>query len=999
MSKQDLDKELAKRIARDCENAVKISQLAEAQLSYAGKPRRYDPLNDGDIEIFSRIQNIRATETESLRAIEHSSFHAMIEICTATEDVSTSLRYINKDSNVNQVLGGLPVHSWTHPIAQVALSCKIGEPSDIEFDGLDLSSIVPFDRAKFYVVRPRISGVYEPGVRVTDSIPQISGLYESGGRLYSKSKMDQKAGLKAVKLDMSREQVQAFISRMSGIIVIIGAPGSGKTTVALQRIRFLFNQQQLGTEQTAKKYKPELTKVFLANKNLEHHAIILLEKELQINSVFEVITGIDKFVASYLKFSWSVRNRATQVRVRFKSSQRNFAREAIVGLAEANDLKGLWLEHEKKVKLRLSDAGETLWSRRFGADVELLVNSLKEVAADAKISSEPNNSWINMERLYQNVNTDYDRARYRIGLRSRNKLEPFENKFKMSYERARRQVQEAIENELESFERNFEKPYFRAIHQTKSTSRQKLKSFGSEFVKLYEQTTNLHQSESRKSLESIVKKFNRIYSQAKHQIQSHLQNDTELFDRPFTEMYKQVREKIVDELAAYCDEPFRRNIRARRMPPQTSTEKLESFEDSYVNLYKRAADQSIRTSQREWDRIEKEFKNFYTHRHDRQKFGDSASKAKVLYDKPYIKLYEYVRKQILRELEWFDNEFKKWLYNVYDPISSMYKYFASHKEEVANRLDRSIGETGDIKQAIITALREWKNNKYRPEDSPWIAWLLRFSLPRSIEKNKKFKNLPSATAPAYSFGEQWSHIVVDEAQDLSVAEASLLGSLVAPKGALTISLDVKQIVSRVKGMKDTNAFYIGKSLTDQHEEKLYPFGKNFRQSQEIGKFLQEFYQIAFEEKPPFDVNIEFQDHKPRLIIADQQDFARRICQLIAEFEASEYIESVGLIQVEEDIKQVNDLRDRLRKENVQLAEANQAYSNKGLVISTVEKIKGLEFDACILLGIENVYLSSQSTSKNRAYVGLSRPTRRLILLCEKIPLMLRSMDQSLFHNE
>ena len=37
-----------------------------------------------------------------------------------------------------------------------------------------------------------------------------------------------KTGLKAVKLNMTPDQARAFISRMSGLMIVTGAPGSGK---------------------------------------------------------------------------------------------------------------------------------------------------------------------------------------------------------------------------------------------------------------------------------------------------------------------------------------------------------------------------------------------------------------------------------------------------------------------------------------------------------------------------------------------------------------------------------------------------------------------------------------------------------------------------------------------------------------------------------------------------------------------------------------------------
>src|SRR5207244_4415710 len=147
--------------------------------------------------------------------------------------------------------------SWTHPGFQLALAGDLGEEQSVAKAGYTLKAVRPSARARFRQVLPEIRGLYEPGgeVHPEPAVKPVPTL-----------------GLKAVKLDMTRDQINAFIAKMYGFMIVSGAPGTGKTTIAFQRIRFLFDQQDLreADEQNVS-YEPNLTKVFLANTNLINH--------------------------------------------------------------------------------------------------------------------------------------------------------------------------------------------------------------------------------------------------------------------------------------------------------------------------------------------------------------------------------------------------------------------------------------------------------------------------------------------------------------------------------------------------------------------------------------------------------------------------------------------------------------------------------------------------------------------------------------------------------
>lgn len=343
----------------------------------------------------------------------------------------------------------------------------------------------------------------------------------------------------------------------------------------------------------------------------------------------------------------------------------------------------------------------------------------------------------------------------------------------------------------------------------------------------------------------------------------------------------------------------------------------------------------------------------------------------------------------------FDDQFQQWLFWAYDPLSAIAAYFGNRESEAAHRMRRGTGARVDEAHIVKRAIDDWADRVYGPEDRPWLAWLLRFALPEAADPQGRFREMPSSIAPAMDAGERWTHVAIDEAQDLCVAEASLLGSLVDPDGALTVSADFRQIVSPVHGMKTADALSVGRSLRGKAVEQIYPFARNMRQSKQIGRFLQGFYEAAFSERPTFDVNPTFDDKKPQLIIAPPQDHALRIKQIAAVLSKSDVIDSVALLQINEDEQALKKLRAELEKAGVPLAPM-WAATGSGVLTTSVERIKGLEFDACIVLGLEGVDRAALNFTVNRAYVALSRPARRLALICSEYPALLRKVDKSLF---
>lgn len=747
--------ERVQRDQRNAEFAVEVAKRAPANYRPTQAPvdSRFG-LTEHDRSRLEHSDRSRA----ALEAIADKPFHVMVEVYTeiagkgGARDEKEQLWYANTESSANEVLSGngrsVNVLAWTHPGLQIALTLDIGDFKDLRSSGYRLLSVEPLAKARYDALFPNISGVYQPG-----------------GAVRPRKAARPKTGLKAVKLDMTRDQVSAFISRMSGLMIVTGAPGSGKTTVAFQRIRFLYDQQDERQEDgSVVSYTPSLTRVFLANEDLADQAKKLLVNQLDIPAF--VVEPVNGFISDYLDHAWPYKHNA-RPRQRRLPPLETAARAAVLGLSDHHDLGRLWEVYERQIANRLRSGAEAPWSRIELAELDslrVLARNLSLVSDKTKFDTDPLRSRLSMGAVFLSVEDSYSSARASMPA----------------------------------------------------------------------------------------------------------------------------------------------NVRGR-----------------------------------------------------------------------------------------FDELFQQWLYAVYDPLAALAAYFGDRKSEAAHRMRRGTGARVDEVAVLKSAITEWNERRYGPEDRPWLAWLLRFALPEATDPQLRFREVPSAVALALSGDQRWTHVAIDEAQDLCVAEGSLIGSLVDPDGALTVSADFRQIVNPVHGMGSSEAFQIGRSLRGRGSDQIYPFARNMRQSRQIGRFLQGFYVAAFRERATFDVNETLEDKKPQLIIVPPQDQALRIKQLFAVFQRSDVVDSVALVQINEDEQSLSKLRSDLLELDVPLAPM-WASSGDGLLTTSVERIKGLEFDACIVLGLEDVESASLNFTLNRAYVGLSRPTRRLALVADEFPSLLRRVSRDLF---
>lgn len=339
----------------------------------------------------------------------------------------------------------------------------------------------------------------------------------------------------------------------------------------------------------------------------------------------------------------------------------------------------------------------------------------------------------------------------------------------------------------------------------------------------------------------------------------------------------------------------------------------------------------------------------------------------------------------------FDAEFGKWLYYVYDPVEAIHGFLTKNRYRSTTKINRGIAGRGDAEKLLADIVEDLLNRRYSKVDLGTIAFLLRFALPEQLDSTKRFKEV----AAAWPDDEPWTHLVIDEAQDLSSPEAALLASLVHPKGALTISADFRQRVSATHGIETSEPILLGCQIAVQGMRKPFRFAVNKRQTPQIGRFLMGYYEVNFGEAPPFDIdhhaNQDPPPPLPELFIGTHQHITQRMKQL--KNLPSLAKGSVAVLQVNEDPEEREKIEGYLRAIGVSAVAPvhdSDATTNQW-IIATVEEIKGLEFDACFVFGLDGVDAAELEFNRNRAYVGLSRPAHRLVMFCHEFPMLLRGI--------
>ena len=230
------------------------------------------------------------------------------------------------------------------------------------------------------------------------------------------------------------------------------------------------------------------------------------------------------------------------------------------------------------------------------------------------------------------------------------------------------------------------------------------------------------------------------------------------------------------------------------------------------------------------------------------------------------------------------------------------------------------------------------------------------------------------------YKENITHMVIDEAQDISISHAKFFQEYIKENGTLTFCGDLHQRVH-------SKGFFENWKDLGLDDTKKIVFSKNFRQTKQLGYFVKELYSILFQKYPDWSETDKLIGPPPRLVpLENENEMTGKICQeirhwmqmipgaKIAVLWFSEYEHKEKLNKLANEIE--GSLDDLLITAEVFNSGENDNFGKGKVTLASAQQIKGLEFDVVICLDLNNDldmdFDDLDITIKNAIYVVLSR---------------------------
>ncbi len=322
-----------------------------------------------------------------------------------------------------------------------------------------------------------------------------------------------------------------------------------------------------------------------------------------------------------------------------------------------------------------------------------------------------------------------------------------------------------------------------------------------------------------------------------------------------------------------------------------------------------------------------------------------------------------------------------------------YKHYPLKKrrERLVGRMKRWIeielkkfGETNEkklLKKEATKRLNTYMN--FWPKMSPLslyssmlkskeILEVLPEELVQETEKNSRKKEVYVEDLPALIYihhritgieiGQKFHHVVIDEAQDFSPFQVYVLKEITLGN-SFTILGDLSQAIYDYQGIEDWGAF---KEVFQ--ETGYYELTRSYRSTKEIIEFANEIIKNA--EIPVGLATPVFRSGEDVKVIHTEDQFTE-IMKTLQHLQ-NEDVKTIAVIGRTDD--ECRDIYEKLTNAGltVNVIEADQSKYEGGISVVPVYLAKGLEFDAVLLIDVDEEHYKNTKHDAKLLYVGCTR---------------------------
>ncbi|MGG8360535.1 HelD family protein [Bacillus cereus] len=211
-------------------------------------------------------------------------------------------------------------------------------------------------------------------------------------------------------------------------------------------------------------------------------------------------------------------------------------------------------------------------------------------------------------------------------------------------------------------------------------------------------------------------------------------------------------------------------------------------------------------------------------------------------------------------------------------------------------------------------------------------------------------------------GQKFHHVVIDEAQDFSPFQVYVLKEITLGN-SFTILGDLSQAIYDYQGIEDWNAF---KEVFQ--ETGYYELTRSYRSTKEIIEFANEIIKNA--EIPVGLATPVFRSGEDVKVIHAENQFTE-IVKTVKHLQNAD-VKTIAVIGRTED--DCRDIYVKLTNAGltVNVIEANQSKYEGGISVVPVYLAKGLEFDAVLLIDVDEEHYKNTKHDAKLLYVGCTR---------------------------